>query len=152
MLVFLDTEFTDFHDARLISIGLVAQSGEEFYAELPVDDSLCGEFTRHTVLPLLGREPHAFCADDWELATRLRTWLSIVKRNEPLTLCFDLELDWTLFAKATGTLPDFCAPRLLKSSEINELLLYSFVKTHGLPEHHALYDARGMHYAFRERR
>jgi hypothetical protein len=33
--VFIDTEFTDFLDPQLISIGLVAQSGEEFYAELP---------------------------------------------------------------------------------------------------------------------
>jgi len=33
--VFIDTEFTDFLDPQLISIGLVAQSGEKFYAELP---------------------------------------------------------------------------------------------------------------------
>lgn len=35
--VFIDTEFTDFLDPQLISIGLVAESGEEFYAELPYD-------------------------------------------------------------------------------------------------------------------
>jgi hypothetical protein len=32
--VFIDTEFTDFNDPHLISIGLVAESGEEFYAEV----------------------------------------------------------------------------------------------------------------------
>lgn len=30
MLVFLDTEFTDFLDPRLISIGMIAYTGEEF--------------------------------------------------------------------------------------------------------------------------
>ncbi len=33
MLVFLDTEFTQFHRPDLISIGLVAEDGREFYAE-----------------------------------------------------------------------------------------------------------------------
>ena len=34
MLVFLDTEFTDFTSPDLISIALVAEDGREFYAEL----------------------------------------------------------------------------------------------------------------------
>jgi len=34
MRIFLDTEFTDFQNAHLISIGLVAEDGREFYAEL----------------------------------------------------------------------------------------------------------------------
>jgi hypothetical protein len=33
--VFIDTEFTDFIDPYLISIGLVAATGDEFYAEVP---------------------------------------------------------------------------------------------------------------------
>lgn len=32
--VFIDTDFTDFLDPQLISIGLGAHSGDEFYAEL----------------------------------------------------------------------------------------------------------------------
>lgn len=32
--IFLDTEFTDFADLQLISIGLVADDGAEFYAEV----------------------------------------------------------------------------------------------------------------------
>ena len=36
MLIFLDTEFTDFPESEcdLIAIGLVAEDGREFYAEL----------------------------------------------------------------------------------------------------------------------
>jgi hypothetical protein len=56
MLVFLDTEFTDFVRPELISIALVAEDGREFYAERTDyrhDD--CSDFVRETVLPLLGR-------------------------------------------------------------------------------------------------
>lgn len=35
MLIFFDTEFTDLHwQAKLISIGLVAEDGRTFYADL----------------------------------------------------------------------------------------------------------------------
>jgi hypothetical protein len=34
MLVFLDTEFTNFAKPSLLSIALVAEDGQEFYAEL----------------------------------------------------------------------------------------------------------------------
>lgn len=56
MKVFIDTEFTDFKDSRLISIGLVTEDGERsFYAELTdnytQDD--CSYFVLETVLPLL---------------------------------------------------------------------------------------------------
>lgn len=32
--VFIDTEFTDFRFMKLISIGAVSESGEEFYMEI----------------------------------------------------------------------------------------------------------------------
>jgi len=35
--IFIDTEFTDFIDPQLISIGLVSEFGEEFYAEVPYE-------------------------------------------------------------------------------------------------------------------
>lgn len=34
--IFIDTEFTDFVDLKLISIRMVAETGEEFYAEVRV--------------------------------------------------------------------------------------------------------------------
>ncbi|MDR6397475.1 hypothetical protein [Herbaspirillum seropedicae] len=50
--VFIDTEFTDFLDPQLISIGLITESGEEFYAELPYDIKACSAFVKEAV-PLL---------------------------------------------------------------------------------------------------
>ena len=75
--IFIDTEFTDFFDAHLISIGLAAASGEEFYAEVPYPTSSCSEFVRDVVVPMLGRTPHANCTKD-DLRGRLLTWLSLV--------------------------------------------------------------------------
>jgi hypothetical protein len=151
MRIFLDTEFTRFGDGRLISLGLVAQSGEEFYAELPTTGAGCSDFVRETVLPLLGREPHSRCTDDYELGLRLRAWLSMVKTREPLQVCFDFQQDWDLFSGVLGTVPAFCLPRLLDSAEIIDRLHHGYFRMTGQPEHHALHDARALHHAFRER-
>nr|WP_181375057.1 hypothetical protein [Polaromonas sp. W10N] len=63
MLVFLNTEFTDFARPDLISIALVSEDGQEFYAER--DDYChadCSDFVRETVQSLLGRVPGAACS------------------------------------------------------------------------------------------
>ena len=62
--IFIDAELTDFVDPKVISIGLVAESGEEFYAELPFSMRDCSEFVRETVVPMLGKEPHVACTMD----------------------------------------------------------------------------------------
>jgi hypothetical protein len=59
--IFLDTEFTDFIDTHLISLGMAAESGEEFYAEVPYPSEACSDFVREAVIPLLGRIPDAAC-------------------------------------------------------------------------------------------
>ncbi|HZW14447.1 MAG TPA: hypothetical protein VFF81_14805 [Noviherbaspirillum sp.] len=57
MLLFLDTEFTGLDQAKpdLISIGLVDESGREFYAELPESHWTvqCNEWVHFNVLPHL---------------------------------------------------------------------------------------------------
>ncbi|HJV36073.1 hypothetical protein [Geomonas sp.] len=54
-LLFLDAEFTDLDYPQLISIALVAESGETFYAELADGWSPqgCSDFVAETVLPQL---------------------------------------------------------------------------------------------------
>lgn len=49
--VFIDTEFTSFFQTRLISLGIVAASGEEFYVEIPFLDNECSDFVREVVVP-----------------------------------------------------------------------------------------------------
>ena len=52
MRIFFDTEFTGLRkDTTLISIGLVAESGDKFYAEFTdYDETKCDDWIRHNVL------------------------------------------------------------------------------------------------------
>ena len=149
--VFVDTEFTNFIDTDLISIGMAAASGEEFYAEVPYPQASCSEFVREAVIPLLGQVPDAFCMID-DLYLKIISWLNIIRsREEDVEICFDYQTDWDLFVVALdGRVPLWCRPRMV-SRHINELLRYKFHKDNNLPEHHALYDAHANRYAFRER-
>jgi len=151
MLIFLDTEFTDFLDPMLISIGMAADSGEEFYAEVPFTDAGCSAFVREAVLPLLNQYPHAYCPLT-DLGMRITEWLHIVRRsNEDVAICIDYQTDWDLFANALDNrVPPWCTPRHV-GRDINELLRYEYHKKNNLPEHHALFDAQANRYAFRER-
>ncbi|OWY31412.1 3'-5' exoribonuclease [Herbaspirillum robiniae] len=148
--VFIDTEFTDFLDPQLISIGLVAQSGEEFYAELPYEVRECSEFVKAAVLPLLGYAPHAEMTKD-ELRLQMTNWLRLVRpKDQEVFICYDYQTDWDLFYDVLdGRVPPWCRRRLV-ADRINELLRYEFHKQNELPEHHALNDARANCYAFRE--
>lgn len=148
--VFVDTEFTDFVAPKLISIGLAAESGEEFYAELPFSLHDCNEFVRETVVPMLGKSPHAACTMD-ELYSKIINWLKLVRRkDEDMVICFDYQTDWDLFREAlANNVPSWCKPRLV-ADHINELLRWDYHEKSGFPEHHALYDALANRYAFRE--
>jgi len=71
MLVFLDTEFTDFVRPDLISLALVSEDGREFYAErTDYYTTRCSDFVKETVLPLLGRVPDAACTPERECDDR----------------------------------------------------------------------------------
>lgn len=149
--IFIDTEFTSFVSKELISIGIAAESGEEFYAEVPYQYGACSKFVREAVIPLLGRIDNAHCPIA-ELRNRIITWLKLVRRrDEEIEICFDSQADWDLFIHALDYLvPIWCKPREV-AYEINELLRLEFHKTNRLPEHHALYDALANCYAFRQR-
>ncbi|MGV8898670.1 MAG: hypothetical protein ACOH2B_05400 [Burkholderiaceae bacterium] len=151
MLVFIDTEFTDFFDPKLISIGMVADSGEEFYAEVPFSDAACSTFVREVVIPLLNQYPHAYCPIP-DLGMRIMSWLKIVRRSgEDIVICIDFQTDWKLLAEALDNrVPTWCSVRNVDRN-LNEMLRYDFHKKNGLAEHHALHDARAARYSFRER-
>lgn len=76
--LFLDTEFTQFgvpgkSQARLLSLGLVDESGERFYAECTGwDKSECSEFVREQVLPHLENRGETIVS----AANRLKQYLN----------------------------------------------------------------------------
>ena len=156
MLVFLDTEFTDFVRPDLISLALVSEDGREFYAErTDYYTTRCSDFVRETVLPLLGRVPGASCTRT-ELTDRVRDWFG--QLPEPATVVFDSEKDWLLLAVAMLGRPHSKPP----GNFAKQLYLDSSVFAHPLfeqaqnrlytqdwPPHHALADARALMAGYR---
>jgi hypothetical protein len=147
MNIFIDTEFTDLFDPVLISIGMVADSGAEFYAEVPYPEPQCTAFVREAVLPLLGRISGAYCSV-FELRVNILTWLETVRRkDEEVHICADCRTDIDLFYDALDyRVPAWLCGALIGSS-IDSRLSVEFFKQKGLPQHHALYDARANKYA-----
>ena len=152
MLIFIDTEFTDFRNPQLISIALVSDCGEhEFYAELPYDLERCSTFVIDTVLPLLGEQANAAC-DATELNARLRTWLAQFEGRGEVSVCYDFGGDWEFFCAAlSDEVPPWIVPRnIFKYLDKAKLEAFFADQPHlalNFP-HHALHDARGNRHAF----
>lgn len=154
MLIFLDTEFTDFEYSRLISIALVAEDGREFYAKLSDGWSKlnCSGFVLTTVLPLTEGE-HAVTRE--EAAQALFTWLESMGR--PVRVVTDApEFDWELMKTLLGDkLPSnlFNTPLEFYSTYLPELepLLSEarFKALEGKAAHHALVDAHALKTAWK---
>ena len=109
-LIFLDTEFTALPNSdplvgylpkpSLISIGLVTENGESFYAEsTEFRVRFCSDFVKQTVLPLL-TGPRLNTA---ELKRQLLDFLS-KQPNESQIAC-DFSFDFELLQKAVNSLP-----------------------------------------------
>lgn len=75
MKIFCDTEFTDFNDPKLISIGLVTEDGRKFYGELIQAEWRGSEsaFVTDVVLPKLSLD--VACTRP-ELADKVAKWLN----------------------------------------------------------------------------
>ncbi|WP_180124866.1 3'-5' exoribonuclease [Rhodoferax sp. BLA1] len=151
MLIFLDTEFTQFDRPDLISIALVGEDGREFYAErTDYHRDACSEFVRKEVLPVLHRVPGAAC-DRRQLTNRLHAWFNDLP--EPVTLVYDFGGDWLLLASALLDAahqkppPNIGDKRHLDSHTITHPVFekaLNFTYTQDWPPHHALADARAL--------
>lgn len=151
MLIFIDTEFTDFVQIDLISIAMVSEDGREFYAERT--DYLredCNEFVRVAVLPMLGRVAGVACTRD-QLTHRLRAWFDALP--EPATLVFDYFSDWELLCDAFlgddfDKPPNNVGDKLLLTGGIVDDPVFQHALnrtfTQDFPPHHALADARAL--------
>lgn len=147
MLIFIDTEFTNFKNPELISIGLVSNDWQhEFYAELPIDESKCSDFVIQTVLPLLGKKANAKCTPT-ELTERLACWLAQFSDCDT-QICYDSEDDWHLLCQAlNGRLPAWLMGWNIQYY-LNPMRLNDYFILYGLDRHHALNDAKANRYAF----
>jgi hypothetical protein len=151
MLVFIDTEFTDFINIDLISIGMVSDQGHVFYAERTdfcMDD--CNDHVRYGVLPLLGVIPNSQCTFP-ELTERLRNWFESLP--ESATVIYDYLGDWMLLADALAGEkyehpPNNLVDKKLISADVltNPIFIQAHTATYSAakPRHHALADAQAL--------
>lgn len=148
MRIFIDTEFTQFSNQQLISIGLFSQNEKTFYAETPFDFNLCSDFVKETVLPLLSHDKGVSISFA-ELRTRLKLWLTQFHTDgQEIKICFDYSRDWTLF----GSVLDNEIPSWIEGVNIYKYLDKSiqdqFFSETTFPRHHALSDAMSNCVAF----
>lgn len=114
MRVFFDTEFTGLHQATtLISIGLVAEDGQTFYAEFTdYDKSQVDDWIHKNVIDNLLIHPDRnhyykvtdtdaiYQGDSAHITDKLQEWLSQWDQVEMWSDC--LHYDWVLFINLWG--------------------------------------------------
>lgn len=147
MVVFLDTEFTDFIDCELISIGMVSEDGtHEFYAErTDYPDDWCSDFVREAVLPHLGKIPGSGCGRE-ELRRRLWNWFATLPPHVQIATesAHDRDLLWDAFGEG---LPANLDPAVLDLRPLIDTAVFNeavcrYHAVPGQPWHHAMHDAR----------
>jgi hypothetical protein len=153
-LVFLDTEFTDLEYPQLISIALVAESGESFYAELANGwtPENCSPFVCERVLPqLTGGD---FLQETGYAGRRLAYWLA--EFCCPVRVVTDAPgYDWVLMrdllleAAPPNLYPEPIALYSESFPELAPLLQEARAKAFsGVPPHHAMQDALALREAW----
>ncbi len=141
--VFIDSEFTNLTEPRLISVGAVATDATAFYCELsdfPVPH--CSPFVRSTVLPLLDGDavPHPMAKQSFA------QWLNARSAAAPAVLVSDSGFDRWAIADLLGR--EDLPPGV---QWVRVPITYEFLDetAHqlGLRRHHALDDARALRHA-----
>jgi hypothetical protein len=150
--LFVDTEFTDFIDCELLSIGIVSEDGREFYGERnDVDMSRCSDFARVAVLPLLGREA-PIIGTEQHLSDHLKLWLEQFRPSSPVIVSVDYPMDWELFTYLARDPESLETPSWIKGQSIRGAIAPQDIETywslHGRNAHHALHDARANRFAY----
>ena len=146
MRIFFDTEFTGLTiDPRLISIGLVDETGKTFYAELSDTYTAadCDPFVLEGILPKL--DGGGALMTMRELGERLLDWIE--RYDEPVVLMTDsMAWDWPWIQEIfyDRAWPENVAksPAILGQTLDFARAVESAVTAHRLRRHHALDDAR----------
>jgi hypothetical protein len=146
--VFIDTEFTCIDSPTLVSLALVAEDGEEFYAEVAdVAAGDCSEFVQAFVLPQLGQYPDRVMRTS-DAASEVERWMSALKRlPEKPVICYDHPFDIDLLIRLIGRKPVGWQLQNI-AMRIDPRKRDRYFELHG-GRHHALFDARANRASFR---
>ncbi len=163
---FVDTEFSDFKNPSLISIGMVAAETEDsLYIVLDsCDPSAFSYFVLETVLPLLDlHEPEVLSRD--QAARRILEFLDRLRddnRDIPILLTSDSEVDIRLISALIGeeegitlavrNITGCIAQNEIPAQEVDLFFIHQesfFQGEYEAERHHALVDAKSLKYAWK---
>lgn len=160
MQLFLDTEFIPMGDELpvLLSVGLCAADGREFYAEHDVCIESCGnEFVAAEVLPQL-RKGVGMRGSPSVIGNALVCWLGQFA-GQPLEVCYDFHVDrelfeWLLLYATPPTAIKFEAVHLgylledMDGVQAAEACWRDVFRSREIGRHHALGDALALRARF----
>jgi len=147
LLLFVDTEFTDFKDMDLISIGIVSQHMHEFYAEnSEYTESWCNDFVKSEVLTKLQGAEYAMPYN--QLKEKLQIWISdLLEEYSSVMFVFDYSGDWFLLGELLIDYPQRDKVKGQKDDLEAGIELYFMHDRSN--EHHALHDAKALFNGFK---
>ena len=142
LLLFLDTEFTDFKEMDLISIGIVSKEDHEFYAEnSEYNRTWSSDFVKSVVIPKLYGGEYSQTYN--KLKEKLQLWVSnLLEEYTSVLFIFDYSGDWFLLGEL---LIDYPHRDKVKGQqdELEEGIEEYFMHDRS-NEHHALHDAKAL--------
>lgn len=159
MLLFLDTEFTGLDQAKpdLIAIGLVDESGREFYAELPEFHWTvqCNEWVHFNVLPHLWGG--TYVQSEASIRERLTIWIESIPEEAVIVTDWpngdfftQLKRLLSQWPKNLNTWPmQFGSWSMGDEQQPALRKMMDDYHTPQRPRHHALHDAHSLRLAFR---
>ncbi|SMC29380.1 protein of unknown function [Andreprevotia lacus DSM 23236] len=148
MLIFVDTEFTDFIQCELISIGLVSED-EQYSLYLEVSDferALCNAFVQSAVLPQLGQSSTATMPKS-DVQAALLTWFA--RLPSEVSLAVDSQYDLDLLQDIVGGqwptgVSSWVDLRPMATTAAFKQAMANYHNNPARPWHHALHDAYGL--------
>lgn len=171
MIVFLDTEFTDLLDPKLLSIGLVTLDGREYYVELDLNSDVgrarrtaASDFVRYGGVLDMWNRIWGATSTEWEMGRRTGEWLLKLAEESGtrVEVAFDYDADYELmeYAIRDSGLWDQVREVVLPvnvgaltgspEGEIaaEECFRAPELRRRGLSRHHALADAHALRAAY----
>jgi len=144
MKFWLDTEFIeDGKTIDLLSIGIVREDGQEYYAvSLDADWSKAGDWVKENVLPHLDR---SIAKSRRRIRDEIHAFILVPGMDKPEIWAYYADYDWVAFCQLFGRMvdlpkgfPRFCRDVKQLSVDVGVPELPKQIST----SHHALSDAR----------
>lgn len=147
LLLFFDTEFTDFKDMDLISVGIVSQDLHEFYAEnADYEKAWCNDFVKTEVLTKLQGGEYTMPYN--QLKEKLQIWISdLLEEYVSVLFVFDYSGDWFLMGDLLTDYPQ--KEKVHGQKDELEAGIELYFMHDRSNEHHALHDAKALFNGFK---